>query len=170
MFFLLAPSALLADQLLAGLAKCEEMKDNTQRLACYDDFVSQLRQQEVVALLERSQPELLPQPAAEVLNSKLHTADSDDQFSLRVSDFLAMIKVAQLDEGGSIKILGWQQLDKSNYILWLQLRGRTGLTFQFYEKSKQHKDAVCVLEAVIMQGQHIDPGMFIMNIAAMGPE
>jgi len=167
--FSLLALPLAADELMQQLAHCEENRDALQRLACYDTLVSEWRKQEVQSLLQGAQPTLLTQPAPEVLNSTLQIT-GDDGFRLSVQALLAMIKVAKLDEGGGIKILGWQELDKSNYILWLQLRGRTGLTIQYYAKSKSQAEAVSVLEAVIMQGKHIDPGMFIMNIAAMGPE
>ena len=161
--------AALADEILPRLSACEEISDNARRLACYDGLVQQLRKQAVQDLLNKSEPQLLSQPDPEVLGSSLQTPD-DDALRLSVKSFVDMIKVAQLDEGGGIKILGWQQLDKNNYILWLKMRGRTGLTIQFYEKSPQQKVAVSVLEAVVMQGQQVDPGMFIMSIAAMGPE
>jgi len=161
------PLLLSAAELLPELTRCEDIKPDSERLDCFDKLVRQLRQQSVADLLTRSQPSLLPQPSPEVLSSKLKTPESD--MALSVQAFLDMIKEAELDEGGGIEILGWQQLDQSNYILWLKLRGRAGLTIQFYEKSKQRKTAVSVLESVVMEGQHINPDMFIMNIAAMGP-
>jgi len=159
-----------ADDILSGLSTCEEIKDSNERLKCYDNFVLQLREQEVGKLMRQSQPQLLAQPAAKILNSSLQTPDSNGQLNLRVRDLIKMIKEAKLDEGGGIEILGWQKLDENNYIMWLNLRGRTGLTIQYYEKFKHLKSVVSVLEAVVMKGRQVDPGMFIMNIAAMGPE
>lgn len=170
--FILASQFLLmsamADQELATWDSCSRISNNDMRLDCYDRYVVQLKEHQDGGQ-QAIQSALLQSPGEEILSSALQ-ATNDDGFNLSVSQFLHLIEIAELDEGGGIPILGWQKLDRNNYVLWLKLRGRTGLAIQYYAKSKKNARAISVLESVVMQGNEVDPGMFIMNIAAMSPE
>ena len=152
-----------------ALLSCAQVQSEQQRLDCFDTVVLRMRQSQSSGSDNSidAKTTLIADPSSTLLASKLRVDRNQDDFDLTVAQFLDLIKVAVLDEGSPIEILGWQRVDKQQYTLWLDLRGRTGLVFQLYP---QTGSAISVLQSVTMQNRLVDPGMFIMNIAAMGPD
>lgn len=140
------------------LTPCMGIQDRDARLSCYDAWALQLK---TPSSDIRTEPSATPTPT--VLASELRVRRERQDFSLTLQGFLTLIRMAQLEDGGNIQIMGWKR-NAQQYTLWLDLHGGTPLVFRFYADANT---PVSVLEPVVTAKGIIDPELFIMTIAAM---
>jgi len=136
--------------------QCSTIKDDKLRLACYDQFAQ-------ISLNLNQKNHYTPPD--KFLNAELRVDKHVSEYRLRVSDFLALIKAAVMDNQKKIEILGWQK--KHHYELHIRMHQPVSLQFEHINTKTEN---FCVLKPVLVDGEIIDPAIFILNIASMSPD
>ncbi|MFV2056778.1 MAG: hypothetical protein ACC707_09940 [Thiohalomonadales bacterium] len=136
--------------------QCISIKDDSLRLACYD---------KTAKISHQVDQKNHYTPPDKFLNAELRVDKHVSEYRLRVSDFLALIKAAVMDNQKKIEILGWEK--KHHYELHIRMRQPVSLQFEHIDAKTEN---FCVLKPVLVDGEIIDPAIFILNIASMSPD
>jgi len=145
------------------MARCAELGNDRQRLACYDELA-----RNAASSAGRSQGPVRIQPPASFLDSHLVAVPWKAEYHLTVRDFVRLITHAVMDSGKHVIVQGWSR-DRHDYVLSITMRSPLELHF-LPRESATGDISMSLLREVTMDGYAIDAGQFIMIIAAMAPD
>jgi len=153
---LLSPTILLAS-LSNQILQCATLKQDFRRLQCYDKLVQRTESLNNKNVLK---------PPKEFLVSELRAARHESDYTLSISDFVRLIRRAKLENGNPIVIIGWK-VQPHSFSLVINMQKEITISFT-HIKTKQEN--ISLLLPVIIDGNSIDPSVFITTIASMTPD
>ena len=148
-----------SSELAKQLTECAKEPIAENRLTCYD------------ALAEKQQLADKPvfiQPNSDFLNSRLVVTPWIIDFNLTINEFAGLISNAIMDDGERVTVQGWTK-EGNHYVLHITMRSPVQLRFLPSDTTQQQIPMSLLIDPVI-DGQTVDPELYVITIASMVPD